>query len=425
MVRTTGCFCDCRIVRLLVFISVGFISLLLFILGGSLPATLQPAYACGLAGGPTMTVNNNLAMPNPAAASASPAADQPPIGLFPKPVITDQNLTFAEDLSQTNLKPSEYLWDFGDGTQVTTSSTTEQHTYAHPGLSYTVTVSIKQNNSSSANFSPLDSASLQVLAVPWTNPPVAVASVDHTPAKGGTALAFDASASISKVGGDLQYNWNFGDGQSASGEKVTHTFVLSGSTVVTLTVTDNKGAEAIDQIPVTISGNSVAEASFNSQGSMVIGQQITFNGSASKAINEGGRISKYSWDFGDGSNQSSSNPTIVHSYKSAGVYRVVLQATDNSGNTAESMQALTVAATSSSHIAPTVTTSKSSSISTSPTAAPTATPGGTATSSSGANTSLPIIVIGIGILIIGMVIWLATSPKQSAKLGSKNTRNKR
>lgn len=54
---------------------------------------------------------------------------------------------------------------------------------------------------------------------------------------------FDASASTDD-GRIVKYLWEFGDGQSAEGVKVTHTFSAPGSYFVTLWVTDDRGEQS-------------------------------------------------------------------------------------------------------------------------------------------------------------------------------------
>ena len=55
------------------------------------------------------------------------------------------------------------------------------------------------------------------------------------------ACTFDGSASTDSDGTIESYSWTFGDGNSASGEVVNHTYGSDGSYTVTLTVTDNDG----------------------------------------------------------------------------------------------------------------------------------------------------------------------------------------
>ncbi len=55
------------------------------------------------------------------------------------------------------------------------------------------------------------------------------------------ACTFDGSSSSDTDGTIESYSWTFGDGNSASGEVVSHTYGSDGSYTVTLTVTDNDG----------------------------------------------------------------------------------------------------------------------------------------------------------------------------------------
>ncbi|MGH8627383.1 MAG: PA14 domain-containing protein [Gammaproteobacteria bacterium] len=65
------------------------------------------------------------------------------------------------------------------------------------------------------------------------------------------AVVFDGSGSSDAEGDQLTYRWNFGDGTTATGVLVNHTYTLPGSYQSLLTVTDPFGA-ADDSDPVTI-----------------------------------------------------------------------------------------------------------------------------------------------------------------------------
>lgn len=57
----------------------------------------------------------------------------------------------------------------------------------------------------------------------------------------GSPVAFDASGS-SDPGGDISsYSWNFGDRTAATGVQTTHSYLVTGTFDVTLTVTDSSG----------------------------------------------------------------------------------------------------------------------------------------------------------------------------------------
>jgi len=63
----------------------------------------------------------------------------------------------------------------------------------------------------------------------------------------------------------------------------------------------------------------------------IANQTITFD--ASSSYDPDGTIVSYEWDFGDGSEETTTSPTIQHSYSIAGTYTVTLTVTDNDGLT--------------------------------------------------------------------------------------------
>ena len=80
--------------------------------------------------------------------------------------------------------------------------------------------------------------------------PTAVINADRVAGHVLLPLAFDGSRSNGFRGQITQFNWDFGDGQSASGERVTHAWSTPGEYVVTLTVTDNQGVAASASVDI-------------------------------------------------------------------------------------------------------------------------------------------------------------------------------
>ena len=50
----------------------------------------------------------------------------------------------------------------------------------------------------------------------------------------------------------VSYEWDFGDGESKTGIRVTHDYVVSGTYLVTLTVIDDQGKPTSSSQPVTV-----------------------------------------------------------------------------------------------------------------------------------------------------------------------------
>lgn len=293
-------------------------------LTGASPASVS-AYdtlrACGLGASATMVANNAPAL----AYQQSQISQGVPLGIFALDFQTSQQITFFDDLSRVASAPNpntvHWKWDFGDGT-TPGYDYKSSHTYAAPG-SYTVTVYI-QDPVTGDWGDPFDHAVLNVDTSAIANPPVAMARAVTSPVIAmGSKITFDASGSHAVVGSALTYDWNFGDFTVATGPRVTHEFDQQGHGLVTLTVTDARGAKAIAQALVVIV-QSLQPASFTATPqSATAGTTVSFD--ATKTSPPTGEPVAVAWDFGDGSPLVTvQTPTISHVYAKAGHYTVTV-----------------------------------------------------------------------------------------------------
>jgi PKD repeat protein len=74
---------------------------------------------------------------------------------------------------------------------------------------------------------------------------------------------FDASASADTDGTVASYAWDFGDGQTGTGQTPSHTYALAGDYTVKVTVTDDKGATAYVIHSVSVQSKALAADSFS------------------------------------------------------------------------------------------------------------------------------------------------------------------
>ena len=125
----------------------------------------------------------------------------------------------------------------------------------------------------------------------------------------------------------VQWDWDFGDGNTGSGQIVSHLFVPGAAVTVSLTVTaDSSGVTCTDIYSIPITVNQLPDVFVSSNPNPgCINEPVSFFGSS------GFNIISWVWDFGDGTNSSQQNPT--HAYNSAGSYNVTLTVTDNNGCT--------------------------------------------------------------------------------------------
>ena len=158
---------------------------------------------------------------------------------------------------------------------------------------------------------------------------------------------FNGSASADNDGYITEFNWDFGDGFSDSGIQVSHIYTYEGTFQVTLTVKDNDEATGTtnQEITVTEKPNLNPNASFvYSPTNPKINTMVFFNASASS--DNDGYITKYSWDFGDGT--SGSGVQTSHMYTSTGTLQVTLVVKDDMGATSAISQTISISEENSS-----------------------------------------------------------------------------
>jgi PKD repeat protein len=258
--------------------------------------------------------------------TVSQPTNQPPTASISGPATGEAGVAVTFDGSGSSDPDGsivDYAWDFGDSS----GATGQQATHAFAAGTYTVALTVTDNNGATANTS----MEIQITA---TN--VAPVAAISGPSNGteGVAVTFDGTGSSDSDGNIVAYSWDFGDNTAGANAIVTHTFA-AGSYTVTLMVTDNDGAANhatlnINIVPATNPQPPVADTGGPYNGTE--GVAIQFDGSASN--DPDGSVVSYEWNFGDGNTGTGVGP--VHIYTTAGTYTVQLTVTDDSGDTGSS-----------------------------------------------------------------------------------------
>jgi PKD repeat protein len=233
-----------------------------------------------------------------------------------------------------------YEWDFGDGT--TATGDLVNHSYGSTGT-YTATLTVTSDSGETAT----DTVEVSIEA---NGPPTTSISANRTSAKVDEAIALDGSGSSDADGSITSYEWDFGDGTTATGPDATHRYASAGEYTVTLTTQDNDGATSSDTVTVSVAENQPPSASATAnRTSAKVDEAVAFDGSASS--DSDGTITSYEWAFDDGT--IATGPTATHRYSSTGTYNATLTVTDDNGAT--STAEVTVEVTT--NVAPTVSIS--------------------------------------------------------------------
>lgn len=211
-----------------------------------------------------------------------------------------------------------YLWNFGDGSLTDTSSN-PSHVYTSTGV-YTVT--LVAMDTSSCNYS--DTTYLTVTV----NQGNVNASFNLTQNSNCDSLVINA---MSNGSGGQVFQWNFGDGNNASGASVNHSYTTAGNYTITLIVSDTVcNASDTTQANVTFTPGSV-NALFN------LTQNPTCDTLYISTVSSGTGGQIFQWDFGDGNNAAGASAN--HFYTIAGTYTITLSVTDTVCNVTDTATA--------------------------------------------------------------------------------------
>jgi PKD repeat protein len=235
--------------------------------------------------------------------------------------------------------PYAFLWVWGDGALGTGANAT--HTYNLTGsyavrvyakdpagavgvatTSFTVTAAATGGGGGSDDGGGID---LNPAAAPAAASPSALTaptlSIDVTPSTGPAPLAVEGCVSL--VGGtglNTTASWTFGDGTTATGLVVTHTYSTEGRYTVVVGATDSGGARASASTVVVVGGPVVRLFENSTLG------DAPFSVLAAASVTGGtGTYGALGWAWGDGSNATGN--IANHTYAPGAVGNFTLQAT--------------------------------------------------------------------------------------------------
>jgi gliding motility-associated-like protein len=225
-------------------------------------------------------------------------------------------------LSDTIRNAKSYIWIFGDGTQLSTSSATFQvnHVYTATG-SYLVTLIAIDSNSCNV----ADTVYRTIVA--GNNPASLDFDFSKVPPCTSLSYVFNnlSTAPPALPFTNTSFEWNFGDGQSgipAGLAQITHSFPSPGAYNVTLSLVDTNYCNyPLDTTKLLYVAQNV-KAQFVTPAHGCAPDLANFQNTSIAG-------QKFYWNFGDGSPIDSVDFSPSHLYTTPGVYTITLTAVDS------------------------------------------------------------------------------------------------
>ncbi len=237
------------------------------------------------------------------------------VKIFPKP---EADFTFTNKCNGTAVPFTSissigtpgaitaWIWDFGDNTFATGSSTS--HVYSSPG-NYNVKLIVNSNNSCS------DTIVHQITV--FNNP---IVSFSHSDICFGDTMHFINNSSVNIPASISSYLWTFGDGGTTSNlQTPVHFYTTAGTYSVTLIATTADGCANAATNPVNAFDAPTTGYTFSNT-CLFAAAQFT-NTTLSPTM---GSTANWSWNFGDGSPLNTNVLSPLHLYATPGNYQVTL-----------------------------------------------------------------------------------------------------
>lgn len=202
-------------------------------------------------------------------------------------------------------------WDFGNGNG-SSASQNPTYDYVIEGF-YQVDLNVTTDNGCT------DDVSKYV----WVNPTptIALSGID-TCLEDVTQFENNSSPQDNTI---ISWDWDFGDGTTATGVDQTHTYLDHGNYTVTLTATSDSGCVASNTTNIKVHPNP--EPAFEAiEVEGCTPHEVLFVNQSTIAT---GFNATYLWDFGNGNSSTAASPTIT--YIDSGYYDITLSVTSTEG----------------------------------------------------------------------------------------------
>lgn len=239
---------------------------------------------------------------------------QPPTAAFTASIVSGCAPLAVRFTDQSAGDPKYWNWDFGNGQL--SSLQNPSATYTAPGV-YTVQLVVR-NPDGTNGVTKTD----YIIVSPS---PAVRFTASLTTACAPATIQFTDQSSVPS-GNIVSWNWEFGDGSTASIPNPSKAYNTAGYSDVSLTVVSNNGCQAKASRPrfIRIINGITPEFNFIRTGLCALPATVGFTNNTS-----GPGTLTYNWDFGDGRQSGEREP--AHDFQAYGEYTVRLAVSSSFG----------------------------------------------------------------------------------------------
>ena len=207
----------------------------------------------------------------------------------------------------TGLNIDSLVWNFGDGTIMTTNQRVVFHQYNDPGV-YIPSVTLKNNAGCQYPVAGIDTIKVDKIISGFT--------VQLQKSCGVTKVVFTDTSSV--FFGKQLVSWNFGDGNTGSGVSVSHDYFATGDYEIEMIVVGNSGCRDTVRTIVPIHVNNIPDVTIVADTERCTRENVLFMA----AIASADSVNHIQWRINNGA--TGSGEQFTYSFASPGNYTVRL-----------------------------------------------------------------------------------------------------
>jgi uncharacterized repeat protein (TIGR01451 family) len=209
------------------------------------------------------------------------------------------------EFTNSSLYGEAFIWEYGDGITSTTAALTHTHLYTSPGIYQVSLTAVNAHGSHTQTH-------LNYIGV-YEAP---VADFDGSPTQGVAPLQVSFNNSSINA---TTYQWDFGNGQTATTANPTAWYNVAGVYTVTLTAANPVASDTITRFAYIVV-HSPPNASFTGT------PRLGFTPLAVTFTNLSEMANSFLWEYGDGATSTTAAYSHSHVYDEPGIYTVRLTA---------------------------------------------------------------------------------------------------